>query len=66
MQYYSIECNSLCKWSYCTNHLTFPKWGKGDRRLTAVDEDVKRYLNKHSQRQCRWLCLCSILFKIGD
>ena len=40
MQYYRIECNSLCKWSYCTNHSTFPKWGKGDRRLTAVDEDV--------------------------
>ena len=29
---YLQKCNS--------NYFTFPKWGKGDRRLTTVDEDV--------------------------
>ena len=46
MQSYRIECNSLCKRSCRANHLTFPKRGKGDRRLTAVDEDVRKMLIK--------------------
>ena len=44
MHNYCFKQNSTYKQNYRANHSTFPKWGKGDRRLTAVDEDVGKML----------------------